>query len=326
MKHANGLLKLSSVAVMAAALAACGGGGGEDATIVPETGGTPNPPANQAPSISGSPSTSVVEGDAYTFTPTASDPDGDTLTFSVSGNPSWMNFNASTGQLSGTPGSGDVGMFTNIRISVSDGSLSASLAPFAVEVMADDPMTPPVTNEAPSISGTPPGSVTAGQPFDFTPTASDPDGDTLSFSIQNRPSWLSFNTSSGQISGTPQEADVGSYSNIVISVSDGELSDSLAPFSVSVEAQGTGRGSVTLSWSPPTENTDGSPLTDLVGYAFYWGTSPGSYPNRVQVDDAAISSYVVDDLVPDTYYFVATAIKSNGTESSYSNEAVKEVL
>lgn len=327
MKHANGLLKLSSVAVLAAALAACGGGGGDESTIVPDTGGTPNPPANQAPSISGSPGTSVTVGESYSFTPNASDPDGDSLTFSVQGRPSWMSFNSSTGRLSGTPSGDDVGSFPNIRVSVSDGSLSASLSPFTVSVASGSGNPPPPpANEAPSISGTPPGSVQAGQSFSFTPTASDPDGDSLTFSIQNRPSWMSFNSSTGQISGTPQEANVGNYSNIVISVSDGSLSDALAPFSVSVEAAGSGRGSVTLSWSPPTENTNGTPLTDLVGYAFYWGTSPGSYPNRVQVDSAAITTYVVEDLVPDTYYFVATAIKANGTESSFSNEAVKEVL
>lgn len=184
----------------------------------------------------------------------------------------------------------------------------------------------PPANQAPTISGSPPTAVVAGQSISFTPTASDPDGDSLTFSIQNRPSWLSFDQNSGRISGTPEPAQVGSYSNIVISVSDGQLSDSLSPFSISVEQAGSSTGAVTLNWSPPTQNTDGTPLTDLVGYAFYWGTSPGSYPNRIQVDNAAITTYVIDNLSPDTYYFVATAIKANGTESSFSNEAVKQVL
>lgn len=191
---------------------------------------------------------------------------------------------------------------------------------------ATPPTPTPPSNEAPTISGTPPSSVTAGQSIAFTPTASDPDGDTLTFSIQNRPSWLSFDSNNGRISGTPQEADVGSYSNIVISVSDGQLSDSLSAFSMSVEQAGSARGSVTLSWQAPTQNTDGTPLTDLAGYALYYGTTSGDYQNRVQVDTPGVTTFVIDNLQPNTYYFVATAIKSNGVESSYSNEAVKQVL
>ena len=59
--------------------------------------------------------------------------------------------------------------------------------------------------------------------YNFQPKASDPDGNTLTFSIQNKPSWLVFNTTTGKLSGTPSSADVGTYSNIVISVSDGSV-------------------------------------------------------------------------------------------------------
>src|ERR1700720_3131185 len=72
-----------------------------------------------------------------------------------------------------------------------------------------------------TISGTPAASVTAGQPYSFTPSATDSQGRALAFAIANRPSWATFSARSGQLSGTPSTASVGTYSNIVIAVSDG---------------------------------------------------------------------------------------------------------
>jgi hypothetical protein len=198
--------------------------------------------------------------------------------------------------------------------------------PPADDPPADDPPAddPPPTNSAPTISGAPRDTVMAGERFEFTPTASDPDDDPLTFTIENQPGWIdSFDAQTGRLSGTPGEGDIGSYSNIVITVSDGSLSDSLSPFSISVVQAAT--GSVELSWTAPTLNTDGTPLTDLTGYAFYYGTASGSYPNRIEVNDASLTTYVVDNLTPGTYYFVAVAITSGSTESEYSSEAVKEV-
>jgi hypothetical protein len=80
-----------------------------------------------------------------------------------------------------------------------------------------------------------------------------------------------------------------------------------------------------LTWQPPTQNTDGTPLTNLAGYRIYWGTAPGSYPSSVTVNNAGITSYVVDNLVPNTYYFAVTALNSMGTESLLSNSASKTI-
>ena len=95
-------------------------------------------------------------------------------------------------------------------------------------------------------------------------TRADPDGDTLTYSIQNRPSWATFNTSTGRLSGTPTAAHAGSYANIIISVSDGAASASLPAFTITVAQPST--GSATLSWTAPTQNTDGSSLTNLAGF------------------------------------------------------------
>lgn len=115
------------VVIVASMLTACGGSGSTAASSTPV-----NPPA--APTISGTPPTSVVTGQNYSFTPSTTDPSGKTLTFSISNMPSWASFSSSTGGLSGTPLS--VGTYSNIGISVSDGTLSASLPAFSITVNA----------------------------------------------------------------------------------------------------------------------------------------------------------------------------------------------
>ena len=163
----------------------------------------------------------------------------------------------------------------------------------------------------------------SGDVYTFSPSASDPDGDTLTFSIRNKPAWLDFDDTSGELSGQAFLGNVGVYDDIQISVSDGTTESSLPSFSVTVTDAGV--GAMTLSWTPPTENTDGSTLTDLAGYNIYYGKSSGSYSNTVRIDNPSISTYMVENLVPDTYYVVATSFNAAGIESAYSNEAVKTV-
>ena len=267
-------------------------------------------PADQAPIIGGSPSTSDVAGSAYGFTPTASSPVGNALTFSVANLPSWANFNSTTGRLWGTPSSANVGTFSNIVISVSDGTLGASLPAFAITVSA--PANPP-----PTISGTPATSVAAGTAYSFTPTTTDPSGNTLTFSIENLPSWAAFNAQTGTLSGIPGAGDVGNDAGIIISVSDGTSSASLAPFSISVTQPAS--GNATLTWSAPTQNTNGTPLTNLAGFHIYYGTSVGNLNQSVQISNPALTSYVLSGLAAGIWYFSINDYTTAGTESAVSN-------
>ena len=278
------------------------------------SGGAGEAPANSPPTISGTPAGSATVGTAYAFTPAASDPDGNPLTFSIANRPGWATFNAGTGRLSGTPMS--AGTYGNIAISVSDGQASAALVPFSIVVSTG-------ANRAPVISGVPLTSVMQGTPYSFQPTATDADGDPLTFSIVNAPAWATFSTSTGRLQGTPAASHVGTYANIAIRVSDGRVTTSLASFSITVLAVAS--GSATLSWTPPTTNTDGSPLTNLAGYRVYWGTSPGGFTSSVTLNNAGLASYVIDSLAPATYYFAVTALSSTGVESALSNTASKTI-
>ena len=187
---------------------------------------------------------------------------------------------------------------------------------------AAPPPVPP-SNSAPTISGTPNSSVLMGEQFSFTPSASDADNDPLTFDVQGEPNWLSINSASGALTGVPTLADVGSYSGIVVSVSDGSASASLPQFGVDVVQNAN--GSVTLTWTAPTQNEDGTLLTDLDGYKIYYGTARGIYPNEIRIDNASVTMHVVENLTPDTYYFVATEFNTSEVESRFSGEATKIV-
>lgn len=274
--------------------------------------------ANRAPTISGTPATAGKVGTAYSFQPTAADADGDTLGYTIQNKPSWATFTASTGRLSGTPAAS--GTFSNIVISVSDGKATASLAAFAITV---SPASTPINNP-PTISGTPATAVTAGNAYNFQPTGSDPEGATLAWSIQNRPTWATFSTTTGRLSGTPAAANVGTFANIVISVSDGTTSVSLPAFTITVSPQAT-LGGATLSWQAPTQNTDGSTITNLAGYRIVYGTSAAALTQTVEISNPSVTSYVVDQLTSATWYFAVKAYTTAGAESSLSNVASKTI-
>ena len=187
------------------------------------------------------------------------------------------------------------------------------------------PSTPPPSggNSAPRITGTPNTTALQGGAYSFAPSATDADGNTLTFTVANAPAWATFDSSTGRLSGTPSPAQIGTYANITISVSDGSASASLPAFGIQVVALAT--GSATLSWTPPTQNTDGSPLNNLVGYRVYWGQTQGNYSNSITVNNAGLASYVVEQLTPATWHFAVTALNAAGVESGFSNVASKTI-
>ena len=178
-------------------------------------------------------------------------------------------------------------------------------------------------NAAPVIAGSPGAAVLAGDNYAFTPSANDPDGDTLVFTIANKPRWAKFDSKTGRLSGQTLLGDVGTYDKIRISVSDGNASRSLPEFSITVSQ--VALGSMSLSWTAPTQNTDGSVLTDLAGYKLYYGKSAGRYNKSIRIDNPSVTSYLIDNLLPGTYYVVATSFNALGIESAFSNEAIKTV-
>ena len=279
---------------------------------------------NRAPVISGTPATSALAGSAYAFQPSATDADGNTLSFGIGNKPAWASFNTSTGRLSGTPATGSVGTFNNIVISVSDGKATASLPAFSIKVNA---ATTSTTNRPPVISGTPAASVVAGSAYAFQPSATDADGNALTFSISNKPAWATFSTANGRLSGTPATGNVGTYGNIVISATDGKATASLPAFGIQVNSTSVQTGTLTLSWAAPTKRADGTPLSlaDINGYRIHYGTSANDYTSHVDLADGTAQQVTLTDLPLGTYYLVMTTYDVVGLESGYSSAVTKNV-
>lgn len=290
---------------------------GQASTALPTFSISVTAPPNRAPTISGSPSTSVTVGSQYVFQPSASDPDGQALTYTITNQPAWASFSNSTGRLSGTPADNHVGTTSGIVIRVSDGTASVALPTFSITVNA-------APNRAPTISGTPATSATVGVAYSFAPTASDPDGDALTWSISGKPGPASFELTTGLLSWTP--ASAGTWSNIVITVTDSRgASASLPAFALTV-APAPASGTASLSWQAPTQYTDGSSLpgSQLDAYRIYQGTSAGSL-NRVAEVDSGTMSFTVQSLAAGTHYFAVTAVTSSGTESALSAVGSKTI-
>jgi hypothetical protein len=266
-------------------------------------------------SISGSPPQSVTVGQAYSFTPTTANPKKRTLTFRIADKPGWLTFSATTGHLSGTPTAADVGTSpANILIYVWDGADYAYLHPeFGIKVFAAG-----TSADKPSISGTPPTSVTTGSTYKFQPTAKDPDGKTLSFSVQNKPAWATFSIATGLLEGTPSSTQTGAYDDVIISASNGQYSSALPGFDITVTGSAPSTASAVIDWIPPTKNTNGSPLTDLAGVRIYYGTSAANLSHMVQISSSTQTSYTLGNLTAGTWYFGGASYTTTGAQSAMS--------
>ncbi|MGQ0384108.1 MAG: putative Ig domain-containing protein [Gammaproteobacteria bacterium] len=181
---------------------------------------------------------------------------------------------------------------------------------------------PPPANRAPTITVPASFDVLVGQSLTITPIASDPDGDTLTFSVTNKPNWLSFSTTTGVLTGTPQAGNVGSV-DVTISVSDGRGAQANDQTRVNVQQAVAGRA--TLSWEAPTQRVDGSPLTNLAGFKVYYGTSASNLSNVIQIADPGARTRVIDNLTVGTWHFAASAYDQSGVESARSNVASKTI-
>lgn len=223
---------------------------------------------NNKPIIAGIPATTIAQNSDYHFKPAFSDSDGDSLIFSITNKPSWGIFDTTTGELSGTPGNGDVGTTRGIEITVNDqrgqpNSL-ASLPIFDIEVTN--------INDSPVVTATigphQAAQATALHPLDVSSNFLDPDTDMLTFSISGLPVGTGLGISaSGVISGTPSYVDALS-----------------SPISITVTAADPSGASVSdtfaLSVNITDSNNDGIPDTRAIAL----GLNPGDPAGDTDID------------------------------------------
>jgi hypothetical protein len=169
---------------------------------------------NDAPEISGSPLLSIDQDESYIFTPVVVDADDlDVLSFMVANKPTWAQFNITDGTLSGTPTNADVGVTSDIMISVSDGTIQVDLPVFNIEVVN--------VNDAPTFESDPVLETSVLAPYQYDVLVSDIDVDaSLTLIIVTAPEWLSLN-SLNQLVGTPPVEAADTNVSIVLSVTDG---------------------------------------------------------------------------------------------------------
>jgi hypothetical protein len=283
--------------------------------------------AADALTISGAPPTTATVGAAYSFQPTTSDPRGLPVTYKIYNKPSWASFDTATGRLYGTPQAGNVGAYGWVQIAGSDGQTTSWLPAYTLTVSGSSSGSSSSQSTGGgsaklAIGGTPPTTATVGSAYSFQPTVSAPGGETVTFNVYNKPAWATFNSATGRLYGTPSASNIGTYRWVQVAASCGGYTSWLSAYTITVSASSTTptTGSVTVSWMPPTQNTNGTTLTNLAGYNIYYGTSGSSLNNVVKLTNPGLTTYVLSNLAAGTWYFAMTAVNSIGQESPRSNE------
>jgi hypothetical protein len=169
-----------------------------------------NAVTNLAPTLNVIENQFTSEDSELVFTTVATDPDADPLTYSVTNLPTGATYNATTGEFSWTPDYDDASTY-EVTFTVSDGSLTDSET-VTIEVTN--------TNRPPVLASIGNQTVTENQNLTFILSATDPDGDTLTYSALNLPTGSTFNPTTRVFSWTPTYAQSGNYENIEFTVSD----------------------------------------------------------------------------------------------------------
>jgi hypothetical protein len=181
---------------------------------------------NRAPIVEAIPDQTVSENETLTVTPSASDPDGDALAWSGTNLPAGANVNATTGALTWTPGYTQEGTYPNVTLTVDDGNGGITSRSFQITVanVNAPPMVASIANQI----------VAENTLLTVTPSASDPDGDALTWSGSNLPTGASMNASTGVFTWTPDFAQAGSYSAVTLTADDGNGGTASQAFDITV--------------------------------------------------------------------------------------------
>jgi len=82
-------------------------------------------------------------------------------------------------------------------------------------------------------------------------------------------------------------------------------------------------GSANLSWTAPTQNTNGTPVTPLSGYVIYYGQTQSQLLDTKAVSGATTTTASVTGLTAGTWYFEVAAVAADGTQSPPSSAGTK---
>lgn len=184
---------------------------------------------NRAPAITSVPDVEALADRSYSYDVEATDPDGDPVTYSLVNAPPHMTIDAASGLISWKPTLPDIGS-QSVTVRAVDGRGGSTEQHYVLSVTAPAPNRPPVFTSVPAVSGN------VNIAYSYDADATDPDGDTLVFSLVTAPGGLLIDSGTGLISWTPDATQLGTH-DITISVDDGHGGLASQTFLVLVEQE-----------------------------------------------------------------------------------------
>ncbi len=206
--------------------------------------------SDSPPYFTSSPSLLAAVGSPFEYDADVLDPESSPLTYAIFSGALTATINAQTGLISWTPQLADLGI-QQFVISVSDG-VNTAVQSFTVAVSLSP-------NAQPQIQSNPPATALSGQLYQYQITASDPDGDELTYSLVQSPQGMSV-SAAGLLSWSPTNAQAGSHT-VQVAVSDPKGGSALQEFTIVVTS--TGNHAPQIVGNPPTDIVFGT------NYAYY---------------------------------------------------------
>jgi hypothetical protein len=262
---------------------------------------------NRPPQFTSTPNLEALVGHAYAYDATASDPDNDPLTFSLLSGPSGMTVDASTGAVTWSPASRDVGNAA-VALKVNDGHGGSAEQDFTLSVINPPPDRPPVFTTSPVVDGN------VNTPYVYQARATDPDGDPLTFSVVNGPARLTIDPTSGLVQWSPTAAQIGTDS-VALQVSDGRGGTAGQAYTIGVR-QEAGNDPPTIISDPVTQYNQAPPGNPASGNEDPQGIQVILNPG--QTIDQTVSLFGPPAGTPITLGATVTAaLTSPGEQDSY---------
>ena len=269
---------------------------------------------NQPPSLTQPANQSHLVGASPSLQLSATDPDGDALTYSATGLPAGLGVNATSGLISGTIAAGAAsGSPYTVTATVADGRGGSAQRTFSWTVSL-------APNQPPSLTQPPNQSHLVGASPSLQLSATDPDGDALTYSATGLPPGLGVNATSGLISGTiAAGAASGSPYTVTATVADGRGGSAQRTFSWTVSLPSpppTPTGFVATATTVDTALAWNA-VGGVAGYNIYRAASSTGPYTKLNPTPITGTSYTDTTAPPTTSsWYRVTAVGTGGTESA----------
>ncbi|WP_218653202.1 putative Ig domain-containing protein [Nostoc sp. TCL26-01] len=199
---------------------------------------------NIAPKFVSDPDVEALVGKPYIYEAKAEDANKDILTYSLLVAPEGMVIERATGKISWTPAASAVGNYS-VTVQVADGRGGVDQQDFVLGVMTPPP------NRSPLIISTPIVDANVNQQYKYQVVATDPDGDTLAYSLAKNPQGMLIDTQTGLITWKPPANQVGEI-EVTLRVQDDKGGSTEQTFNILTQPENGNHAPVIIS-EPPRE-------------------------------------------------------------------------